>query len=179
LNSPLQVQQFEIREGLGGNLDTIEIMTRVARERAALPFIREAAHQILNDYESESNDYVFEAKAIGDYVKRNVRYVKDAEGIEQLTDPLTLIDKINQGIAREDCDGMSLLIATLLLAIGHQPYFRAVKYSPDIEHYQHIYVVDYICNGSEDQERIVLDAIIKNRGIGFEIKHFDGKEFPV
>lgn len=154
-------------------------MKKVARERAGHPTIRKLALNILNYYETESHDYVSEARAIGEYVQKKVRYVKDANGIEQLHDPLTIIDQIQRGIARADCDDMALLIATLLLAIGHAPKFRIVRYKDGSGAFNHIYVVDYAKNGPKGPYRIVLDAIVKNKAIGFEVPHKTGEEIAI
>lgn len=88
------------------------------------------------------------------------------------------------GYTMGDCDDMSLLIATLLMSVGIRPHFRAVKYNEKSASYNHIYVVVYENNISDTSnpgplKRLVLDAIIKDRPIGFEIKHTSGKEFPV
>ena len=145
--------------------------------RAALPSVRSKATSILNQYGIASHDYVGEAKAIGHYVQQNVRYVKDANGVEQLTDPLTMIDQMGQGISRGDCDDMALLIATLLLAIGHDPAFRCVRYDSFTGPFNHIYVVDYPVDQKLGKIRVVLDAIVKNQKIGFEVKHMSGSEY--
>jgi hypothetical protein len=170
----------ELSDGTKGNLETVEIMKRVARDRSRSPLVRKLAHNILLTYQVGSQYYKDEALAIGDYVKKNVRYVRDINGVETLTDPFTLIDQLTRGEAQGDCDDISLLIATLLLSIGHQPYFRIIKYNHDpFTNWQHIYVVDYERNPGQPKQRIVLDGIIKRKPIGYEIKHLQGKEIEV
>ena len=163
--------------GLKGNEKTIELMCRLAINRSAHPIIREFATDILNIYDTISHDYFKEALAIGDFVKNSIRYVKDPTGVEMLTDPLTMAILIDKGSARGDCDDMALFIATLLLAIGHNPRFRAVRYYDKVGPYEHIYVVDY--PDSAPHNRVVLDGIIKDQPIGFEISHISGKEYAV
>lgn len=123
--------------------------------------------------------YLDEAKAIADYIKDHVRYVRDPDGIEYLQDPIDLVAQMEQGTAQGDCDDMSLLIATLLLSIGHTPRFRAVRYKKGYDYYNHIYVVDYEKNGASQKKRIVLDAILKYAPIGTEVNHISGDEFQV
>lgn len=154
-------------------------MKKVARQRAGHPLIRRLATSILNYYEVPSQHYADEAMAIGDYVKEKVRYVRDPDGIEYLQDPVDLVEHIKQGQASGDCDDMSLLIATLLLSVGHVPSFRAVRYRDYAGHYNHIYVVDYEKNWGGPRQRIVLDAIMKDRPIGFEVPHQSGDEYLV
>jgi hypothetical protein len=175
-----QVKTTQVGNGIRGNMDTVEIMKRVARERSRHPLVRELALKILQVSQVPSQDYRTEALAIGDYVKRKVRYVRDIEGVETLHDPLTMIDQIRRGESQGDCDDMSLLIAALLLSIGHRPVFRIVKYTSKAPGFQHIYVVDYERNHNEkNKSRIVLDAILKRKPIGSEVPHVEGKEIAV
>ena len=74
---------------------------------------------------------------------------------------------------------MALLIASLLLSVGHSPKFSIVRYNSSSGSYNHIYVVDYAKNGPEGPHRIVLDAIVKNRAIGFEVPHSSGREIAI
>lgn len=180
LGNPPQVQTESLPNGYHGNIRTVEVMKKVARERSGHPLVRTLAINILNYYGTDSHNFVDEAKAIGDYVKQNVKYVRDADGIEQLTDPLTMIDQLQKKAARGDCDDISLLIATLLLAIGHRPYFACVRYYDHTGNFNHIYVIDYDKNyGDNNTKRIVLDGIIKDKPIGAELDHLSGEEFEI
>ena len=175
-----KVKNQTLSSGPMGNIETVEIMQRVARDRSSHPTVRALALQILNSYGTQSHNYIDESKAIGEYVQSRVQYVKDADGVEQLHDPLTMIDQIMRGVARGDCDDMALLIATLLLSIGHTPKFAIVKYQRGYNvPYSHIYVVDYASNGRGQKERVVLDAIIKDRAIGYEVKSQEKNEISI
>lgn len=165
---------------MAGNLQTIELMKRIARKASEHPKVRFTAIEILNEYGVLPNDYRDEALAIGQWVKKNVRYVRDANFVEQLNHPLLMLDLISQGRARGDCDDMSLLIATLLLSIGHSPAFRAVRYQGNHGPFHHIYVVDDEKNfGERNESRVVLDAIIRDQPIGTEVPHTSGQDYPV
>jgi len=158
-------------------------MKRVAHQRKGHPVVRRLSLAILENRFSgtKSHNYAQEAKAIAEFVQKNVRYVKDPLGIEYLQDPLMMIENLERGIATGDCDDMSLLIATLLLSIGHQPYFRTVRYRSRTGPYNHIYVVAYegdIINRGKKQ-RVVMDAIVKEKPIGFEVPHVSGDEYKV
>lgn len=154
-------------------------MKSVARKESGDPLVRRLALNILNYYNVESHHYIDEALAIGDYVKKNVRYVRDPDGIEYLQSPKDLIKQMQMKTAQGDCDDMALLTATLLLAIGHQPYFRAVRYSQPFGNYNHIYTVDYEKNKGSRTTRVVLDCILKDKEIGYEVKHVNGEEYSV
>lgn len=166
--------------GVAGNLETVEIMRRVARARSVEPKVRELALSIVRHAGIPSQNYLDEAIAIAKFVQAKVRYVRDIRGVETLHDPLTMIDQIQQGRAQGDCDDMSLLIATLLLSIGHSPRFAIVKYQADNPTYNHIYVVVYEKNKTPYRAcRASLDAIVKNKPIGFEVPSAFKKEIVV
>lgn len=175
-------QNLKTFPGKKGNLNTVKKMQEIARARSGHPAIRELAKNICLYYKVPSMWYLDEAKAIGNYVQSNVRYLRDANGIEQLHDPVTLVDQIVRGVASADCDDMALLTATLLLSIGHSPYFRCVRYRSKKKRdpYNHIYVV--LCEknmGDQRPRRLSIDAIIKNKPIGYEVPHMSGDDFPV
>lgn len=174
-----KIKEGELASGEKGNHQTIKLMQKIARQRSGDPTIRKFALNILSFYQVPSQDYAKEALAIGDYVKEKVRYVRDPDGIEYLQDPVDMIKQMAKGEAQGDCDDMSLLIATLLLAIGHRPFFRTVRYNNHFGHYNHIYVVVYEKNVGTAPMRIVLDAIIKREPIGFEVNHASGDEWGV
>jgi hypothetical protein len=169
-----------LARGARGNYKTVDYMKTIARKVNGHPEVRQLAENILNYYSTPDMYYFDEALAIGEYVQKFVRYVRDPQGIEMLTDPVTMIDKLKRNEAFGDCDDMALLIATLLLSIGHQPYFAIVKYNKNNKSYQHIYVVVYTKNyGEKKNRRLVLDAIAKQYPIGFEVPSEFKKEIKV
>src|ERR1035437_3006323 len=173
-----QVKNSTEPNGPAGNYKRVEIMIGIARNRSSNPIVRELALMIVSAAGVKSQDFINEALAIGAFVKNKVRYVRDINGIETVHDPLTMIDQIRRGSAQGDCDDMALLIATLLLSIGHSPFFRIVKYNGNTNGcFQHIYVVVYEKNwGMSKPKRIVLDAILKRSEIGTEVPNSFGEE---
>lgn len=174
-----QIKDYVVSSGSKGNLQTVALMSKLAHARKAHPRVRTLALNILNEFGINSMNYIDEAKAIGTYVQRKLIYVRDADGVEQVHDPLTLIDQLERGVARADCDDMALLVATLLLSIGHRPMFRMVRYTSNFGPFNHIYVVDYTRNYNSSKQRLPIDAIIKDKLIGFEVPHKSGKEIEV
>lgn len=155
-------------------------MTEVARIRSGHPIIRQCAINILDSFQVESHQHRDEAICIGNWVKNNIAYVKDPDFIEYLQDPIKIIQDINtRGQARGDCDDMACFCAALLLSIGHQPYFRAVRYSSKWGHYNHIYVVDYVNNWKSPKSRLVIDCILKQDDVGTEVPHMSGDEYLI
>jgi len=184
LAAPLpSVADSHLPDSKTGNLKTASAMKRLARLRAGHPLIRKVAKNILNYSEVPSNHYRSEAMAIADYLKENVRYLRDPDGIEEIMDPVLMIEEMRRGEAAGDCDDMSLLLASLLLSVGIRPYFRMVRYSgPKWAFWQpfnHIYVTVYENNPGEQKQRIALDPILKKKMIGYEVPHVSGKEVAV
>lgn len=174
------IEESELKAGVHGNMDTIKMMRKIAREFSNHPKIRKLALNIIDTYQIPSHEHLREAWAIGDWVQKNVKYVKDIDDIETLHSPLMLIEQIEQmGYTRGDCDDMSLLIATLLLSIGIKPKFRTVRYRQSSGPYNHIYVTVYDNNYKQKKQRLVIDAIFKDQPIGFEVRHQSGKEHEV
>lgn len=176
---PVKSQIHPLINGLAGNLQTVAFMKKIAREKAGDPRIQRFARLIVLRAGVPSHAYADEALAIGEFVQAHMRYSRDPDGIEQLQDPCLMMDDIEEGIAQGDCDDMALMIVTLLLAIGHNPFFRVVRYSDQAQSYEHIYVVDYEGNQSEKVQRIVLDAIVKDQPMGYELPHTSGDEIAV
>lgn len=173
-----QVAETTISDNVSGNHETIKFMKKIARLRASDPLIRKLALNILHQYGVKSHHFVDEAVSIGQYVQKKVRYVRDPDNVEYLQDPLDLVKHIQMGTAQGDCDDMALLTATLLLSVGHQPYFRAVRYEQPYGTFNHIYVVCYERNMRSEKMRVVLDCILDSP-IGTEVRHVNGEEYEV
>lgn len=171
------MDSYNVANGKNGNLETIQMMTKVARAKSRHPFIRAFTLKLIQSCGVASQHHLDEAICIGNYVKENVRYVRDPDNIELLTDPVLLLEQAQKGIAQGDCDDMALLIATMLLAVGCLPYFRAARYWDTNGNYNHIYVVVYEKNWGEEESRVVLDAILKRYPIGTEVPQKSGDEF--
>jgi len=174
-----RVINTRIGEGYQGNVDTLSYMRRLARMRSTDPRVRSLALKILRQYNTGSHNYINECMAIGDFIKRNVSYVRDIEGVEQLHDPLYMISELERGRAAGDCDDMSTLIATLLLSIGAAPMYRCVRYNGKNGPFNHVYVVCRDRNGKSRSQFMVLDAIVKDKPIGYEIPHASHEDFIV
>ena len=88
------------------------------------------------------------------FIKTNIKYVKDKPLTEEIRTPQrTLKDKIG------DCDDYSVFAASILKALGYEPYFFIVAFN-GAENYGHIYV------GVKD---LIIDGVMPEYG-----KHPDG-----
>ena len=173
------VQESQIQDGKAGNITTLDLMKKLAVEKSRDPRVRHVALAVLQQAGVGSQNYVKEALAIGRYVQQYCRYVQDARTVEQVHDPVMLLSQIAEGRCAADCDDQATLIAALLLSIGHDPAFRAVRWTSKYGPYNHVYVVDYTNNWGQPKQRVVLDAILKRSPIGTEYPHQSGDEYPV
>ena len=176
--------QIELQPGAAGNLQTLEIMRQVALLRASDPAVRAKVLEII--YPVAQNDRVGEVVSIGRWVRSKMRYTLDVAGEEQLTDPLTLLDQISRGVpcTSSDCDDMSLLTITLLLAAGYGDVFLcAVKYDSSAsreDSYDHVYTVVYVKDQATGETlRIPLDCILENVPMGSEVNHAAILEYAI
>lgn len=169
LREPLQVKTIQLAGGREGNLQTVRYMKKEARKASKDIDLRMLAMEIVRRAGCPSHDEVCEAIAIGKWVQRNVRYVKDPNGVEWLMHPTTLLDQISAGRGQGDCDDMAFLTAALLLAIGHSPAFKMVRWTRKNGFFDHIYVVDRARAASGESVLVVIDAILKDRPIGTEV----------
>jgi hypothetical protein len=181
MNLP-SVESTNAPNGKLANLQTIKMMKGIAREESSDPLIRQLAINILNAARVGSHQYVSEARALATWVQKNIAYVKDAANVEQLHSPKLLIKKMQAGEPmRGDCDDMSLFLATLLLAVGHKPAFKCVRYkttNPDAS-YNHIYVIEKTYNLPNPEMIVVMDCIVKNKAIGYQVKYKSADVYEV
>lgn len=77
--------------------------------------------------------YAGEARAIKEWVRQNIRYTRDINGVETLQIPEKTLE-FEQG----DCDDHSILVAALLESIGHPARFRAISTGGSA--FNHVYV---------------------------------------
>jgi transglutaminase-like putative cysteine protease len=102
----------------------LKLMVKLVRASTVNFDVRNLALQIVRDVKQKA--WLDEVKAIHQYVRDNIRYVKDIRGVETIATPeQTMI--MGQG----DCDDKSILVASLLEAIGHPTRFVAVSMNND------------------------------------------------
>lgn len=89
-------------------------------------------------------DDVAEAEALYNWVRANIRFTKDPVNKETLYPPAELL-KIRSG----DCDDISMVMATLLMAVGYPARFVTVAATPNSpEQFSHVYVEGEVPAGS-------------------------------
>lgn len=132
MNNQLQLSAalMGISSGAQGTLETLKIMARVARIGKRHLDVRMAAMQAVSDVEQKA--FIEEAKAVQQFIKNTIRYVKDIRGIETIQTP-----EITLAIGQGDCDDQSILVAAMLESIGHPARFVAISF--DGIEYAHVF----------------------------------------
>lgn len=118
-------------DGVAGIRATLALMVGLAQQSKKDFAVRNQALRLVQTLPSK--DYRAEVDAIHQYVRDDIRYVKDIDGVETLAAPSKTM-LMMQG----DCDDKALLTASLLLALGHQVRFVAVGDAPN--NFSHVLV---------------------------------------
>lgn len=128
-----------IPDGVAGIKATLQLMRKITRDYKKTGFVRELVLEVLRAgrvpqfTENGKKNWVGQIKAIHNFVKYHIQYVKDIRGVETLqTPPQTF--RLKHG----DCDDKCILAASMLEAIGHPTRFVAVGFQPEI--YSHVFL---------------------------------------
>lgn len=117
-----------IPDGQPGIEATLALMSRVVFEYKKNLQINELASDIIRFIPGKS--YAQEARALFEWVRSNIRYQRDINGVEVIQSPTVTIAS-----QHGDCDDMSILLAVLLETAGHPTKFVAAGFGGgDIEH---------------------------------------------
>lgn len=83
-------------------------------------------------------DFAGEARVLLEFVRDQIRYVRDIADVETLHDPVTILNQ-----QAGDCDDKCILLAALLLSIGFEHVqFVAIAEAP--EQFTHVYCRTYV-----------------------------------
>jgi transglutaminase-like putative cysteine protease len=99
-------------------------MSRLVKDGKKQPVIRDTAARLVQGLSSKN--YAGEIARLFYFVRDKIRYTRDINGVETLHIP-------SQVLAQEygDCDDKSVLLASLLEAIGHRTRFLALGFQPN------------------------------------------------
>lgn len=137
-------------DGVPGIKATLALMVKLARQSKESYAVRRLAEQIVSDVREKN--WIEEVRAVQEYVRDHIRYVKDIRGVETVSTPVKTIER---GLG--DCDDKSLLSSALLEAIGHPTRFVAVGREPT--RFVHVLVETKVANKwipVETTERVPL-----------------------
>jgi transglutaminase-like putative cysteine protease len=130
----MKIIRIPKQKGLAGIWQTMYVMRDLVRKSIEDRIVKETAVKIIRDIPPQDN--FSQIKALFDYVRDNVKYVKDIYGIEEIQTPSRMIKNIEQKKAFGDCDDMALLLASLLYNVGFKTRFVVIATTP--KRYNHI-----------------------------------------
>jgi hypothetical protein len=166
VNGQVPVQRSVLPAGEAGVDATVMKMVEMAKGRygAKSAKIRALAIDILNAARVPEKDYYGEAVAIFEWVRDNIRYLKDPIGQETLSYPEELA--FNSKAA--DCDDKTMLVMALLGSIGIQSYPVVVGVRPDM--FSHVYLHAVIPPGKHRMagQVVPMDPIMREWPAGKE-----------
>jgi transglutaminase-like putative cysteine protease len=128
-----QSQLFALPDGADGVRATLYLMRALVKKYKMNPDIRHVAASLVAG--ELQKDWVAEIKALHAFVRDEIRYVRDIEGVETVQTP----DKTLE-FGYGDCDDKALLLATLLQSIGHKPVRFVAVGTGAPGHFSHVFV---------------------------------------
>lgn len=138
---PLDLFVETLLSGDAGVEQTIAHMRSLVDEALRDSSVIRLAADIVRDV--PAFDDVAEAQAIYNWMRRNIRFTKDPVNKEKLYPPAELL-KIRAG----DCDDISMLLATLLMAVGYPARLVTVAASSNPDQFSHVYAEGEVPAGS-------------------------------
>ncbi len=129
------------------------------------PQIRELAIDIVGQIPGK--DWAGEANALFQFVRDDIRYLRDVNGVETLSTPIKTLE-YQQG----DCDDQVVLLASLLESIGHPTAFVAIGPAPNT--FSHVYLQTKIQNqwvGMEPTEQWPMG--VRPKMFPYSMVHFN------
>lgn len=125
LEAPFDTGTLALSPGIGGTYETVLVMQRLAVQGAGDARTRLAAENIVRGVPARA--WGLEAVAICRWVKRHMRYTRDGLTAETLRSVERMLEEIEKhGKTLADCDDAAILIAALLLTLGHAPAFQVL-----------------------------------------------------
>lgn len=113
---------------------TLRVMTKLVRQFKTDTGIRTLAQQLTRDLQSKA--FSDELRALQNWVRDRIRYVRDVRGVETVQTPVRTLE-----VGSGDCDDKAVLLAALLESIGFRTRFRAVGLNGDT--YSHVLAEGY------------------------------------
>jgi transglutaminase-like putative cysteine protease len=122
-NYPISATLSGLPSGRAGTIATLKHMREYARAAVRAPdqMIRKTALEIFKRKGVPPRSWLAEIRALHEYVRDCIRYVKDPVGVELVGTPEATLT-----LGSGDCDDKSTLLAALMLATGHPCRFVAV-----------------------------------------------------
>lgn len=140
--------------GAPGTRATLRAMSDLVSRYKRADAVRSVALDLTRNVRPK--DWLAEVRAVFEFVRDHVRYVRDVRGVETLQTPAATLE-----IEAGDCDDKSTLLAALLESIGHPTRFVAVGFTSPGQ-YSHVYVETRV-----GDRWLPLDATVSTATVGW------------
>ena len=125
-----------IPRGYVGTLRTVEHVIGLIKGGAKDFFVRQTAIAIVRRRGVRPKDYLGEIKALFEWVQQHVRYTRDPVRVEVLHSARRMLQ-----LRAGDCDDMSIVLGSMLEAIGHSVRLVLTGSNPlRRDKFTHIYI---------------------------------------
>jgi transglutaminase-like putative cysteine protease len=158
MSRPL-IQRGPLSPGQRGTVETLALMSQLAREGSVNPDVRRFVAQLL-DQRGTGRSPLETIRTLFDFVQNDVAYLRDHPNVEELrTVPRALRER------RGDCDDKSTLLAALLMAarVPVRLFWRVIGMRPGSDAFSHVYVVAHLAG-----QRLALDTTHTGSRFGWE-----------
>ena len=154
---------------VGGIDSRVKHIQALARKGGTDAVVRQRVMHVLNKKCGDGwcvpeRDWEGEARALFDFVRANVRYMRDHSKHDTYTSASRTLVDFHGG----DCDDGSIALAAMLLAAGHTPKLRVVQ-TRGYDTWNHIYVVTGL-PPAKPTRWMALDASVAQPA-GWEVPH--------
>lgn len=162
----MQVAVYSIPGGAAGTRETLERMKKIVwnsiKDKKHGAFLRGLAIKITLNAGCKTKEYRCEAKAIFEWVRDRLKWIRDTRGYETLQYPYRTIE-----FGAGDCDDLSIVLATFALVIGMPAGFRAIAANPtNKNNYSHVYVM--LNPNGDGKTWVAADPTVKTAAFGWE-----------
>jgi hypothetical protein len=123
--------------GAAGAHHTLYLMRELIRSARTDPVILQAAHSIV--YLTPEKDQLSEVKTLFEYVRDNIRYMRDVCGVETLCAPQMTLQRMIG-----DCDDQTSLLCALFEAAGYPTRLIMAEYGSG--NFEHVYCQVLACD---------------------------------
>lgn len=120
------------------NRRVAEILKQMVLKSRESRVVRLFALKLIREKGIAPKDYMGEIEALYTFVRDEIPYRKDAAFLDTFTEAEQQIKDYLFGTPSGDCDDKAVLLASLLLSVGHIPRFVLTNNIPDGK-YVHIY----------------------------------------
>jgi|SRR5215216_248481 len=151
------------KPGEAGTLQTLTWMAYLVRRDAADLKIREAANSIVRD--CQGHDARCEIEALFRFVRDEITFRRDPIDCERVQDAERTLD-----FKAGDCDDKTVLLCTLLAAVGHKSILSVLGNKPG--HYSHVFAHLVTPQGLLALDPTNEAATVGWRGAARFMKHF-------